>query len=143
MSHVLMVEVDRMNVDAGIIFFCTHFDGEESIPPCSLPYLFFSLYQNHLSDTEQMDIISDALHHTGQTSLIHLQGIKDINEIVQLRLKKICPAMQLTSQHADFYTTSNAPILPKQRLRGFYVSEVMRTVRGRDLLGNRWITGSL
>jgi len=88
MSHVLMVEVDRMNVDAGIIFFCTHFDGEESIPPCSLPYLFFSLYQNHLSDTEQMDIISDALHHTGQTSLIHLQGIKDINEIVQLRLKK-------------------------------------------------------
>ncbi len=62
--------------------------GEESIPPCSLPYLFFSLYQNHLSDTEQMDIISDALHHTGQTSLIHLQGIKDINEIVQLRLKK-------------------------------------------------------
>ena len=83
-APVLMVEVARDNVSAGIDFFCSSFDGENPLSPCGIPYLFITLYHNQLSDQEHQQIIEDTIHHIGQVSLVHLHGITDIDALVTL-----------------------------------------------------------
>jgi hypothetical protein len=65
MAPVLMVEVERDNVSSGMDYFCNMFDSENPLSPCGIPYLFFSLYQNSLSDSERINIIQDTKHHVG------------------------------------------------------------------------------
>jgi len=83
-APVLMVEVARDNVSAGIDFFCSSFDGENPLSLCGIPYLFITLYHNQLSDQEHQQIIEDTIHHIGQVSLVHLHGITDIDALVTL-----------------------------------------------------------
>jgi len=83
MTPILMVEVARGDVSAGIDFFCSSFDGENPLSPCGIPYLFITLYQNQLSDQECQQIIEDTIHHIGQVSLVHLHD--DIDALVTLR----------------------------------------------------------
>jgi hypothetical protein len=94
-APVLMVEVERENLAAGMDFFCNMFDGENPLSPCSIPYLFLTLYQNTLSDSKCSRIIEDINHHIGHVQLIRLYGLKDIDgyitlkKKIQVRLRKI------------------------------------------------------
>jgi hypothetical protein len=85
MASVLMVEVERDNVSAGLEFFCNIFDGENPLSPCGIPYLFFTLYQNTLSDSERIRIIQDINHHVGQYQLTRLYGLTNIDTLVTLK----------------------------------------------------------
>ena len=75
MAPVLMVEVAWPQLQIGLSFFQNQFDGDKLTSPCAIPYLFFTLFQNQLSDEERECIIKDSNHHTGNVSIIHLQGI--------------------------------------------------------------------
>jgi hypothetical protein len=85
MAPVLMVEVERDKVSLGLAFFSTIFAGDTPLSPCGIPYIFFTLYQNILSDTERISIIRDINHHVGHYQLIRLYGLKNIDTIVTLR----------------------------------------------------------
>jgi hypothetical protein len=85
MAQVLMVEVERDNIAAGMDFFCNMFDGENPLSPCGIPYLFLTLYQNSLSDNERAKIIEDINHHVGDVQLIRLYGLKNIDGYVTLK----------------------------------------------------------
>jgi len=85
MAPVLMVTVERENVNLGIDFFCNNFDGENPLPPCGIPYLFLTLYKNQLSDDEHFNIIQDTNLHIGKTQLIHLYGLKDFDTPIALK----------------------------------------------------------
>jgi len=85
MAQVLMVEVERDNIAAGMDFFCNMFDGENPLSPCGIPYLFLTLYQNSLSDGERAKIIEDINHHVGDVQLIRLYGLKNIDGYVTLK----------------------------------------------------------
>jgi hypothetical protein len=52
-APVLMVEVEHENLAAGMDFFCNMVNGENPLSPCGIPYLFLTLYQNTLSDSER------------------------------------------------------------------------------------------
>jgi hypothetical protein len=56
MAPVLMVEVKCEKVSLGLDFFCNMFDGDNPLSPCGIPYIFFMLYQNTLSDTEHITL---------------------------------------------------------------------------------------
>lgn len=83
MTPVLMVDVARSHIQCGLSFFQEFFDGELPYSPCSIPYLFFTLYQNQLSDDERECNVNDSISHTGQVSLIHLHDILDIDAMVR------------------------------------------------------------
>jgi len=89
MAPVLMVEVARPQLQIGLSVFQNQFDGDNLTSPCAIPYLFFTLFQNQLSDEEHEQIIKDSNHHTGNVSIIHLHGILDIDVIVHLR-QNVC-----------------------------------------------------
>jgi hypothetical protein len=85
MTPVLMVDVDRPNIKRGLAVFQALFDGEQPSSPCLIPYLFFTLYQNQLTDEEREQIISDSNQYTGQTSITHIQGFINIDIIVHMK----------------------------------------------------------
>jgi hypothetical protein len=84
-APVLLVEVDRENISAGLDFFCNMFDGENLLSPCGIPYLFLTLYQNTLTDNEREKIIDDINHHVGYTQLVRLYGLEDIDNHITLQ----------------------------------------------------------
>ncbi len=84
MAPDLMVAVKRDQIKNGLDFFCSVFDGESPLSPCSIPYLFLTLYQNQLTDSEHHQIIEDANLHIGQVSLVHLHGFKGMDCLVTL-----------------------------------------------------------
>jgi hypothetical protein len=84
-APVLLVEVERGNISAGLAFFCNMFDGENLLSPCGIPYLFLTLYQNTLTDKEREKIIDDINHHVGYTQLIRLYGLEDIDNHITLQ----------------------------------------------------------
>jgi hypothetical protein len=77
MAPVMMVEVERDEVSTGLEFF--------PLSSCGLSYLFFTLYQNQLTDLERFDIIRDANHHIGEVDLLHLHGFQEIDSLVALK----------------------------------------------------------
>jgi hypothetical protein len=85
MAPVLMVEVERDNISLGLDFFCKMFDGDSPFSPCGIPYIFFTLYQNTLSDVERIRIIQDINHHVGHYQLIRLYGLTNIDTFVTLK----------------------------------------------------------
>jgi hypothetical protein len=54
-------------------------------PPYGIPYLFITLYQNQLNDSDCQDIIHDIHHHTYEVSLIHLHGFHNIDSLATLK----------------------------------------------------------
>lgn len=80
-----MVEVERDNISLGLDFFCKMFDGDSPFSPCGIPYIFFTLYQNTLSDVVRIHIIQDINHHVGHYQLIRLYGLTNIDTFVTLK----------------------------------------------------------
>jgi hypothetical protein len=89
MAPVLMVEVERDNVSSGMDYFCNMFDSENPLSPCGIPYLFFSLYQNSLSDSERINIIQDTNHHVGHYQLLRLYGLTNVDTALRKLLLNI------------------------------------------------------
>lgn len=85
MTPVLMVEVDRPNIEQGLALFRETFNGEHKLSPNDIPYVFFSLYKNRFTNEERAKIVYDNELHLRQTEVIHMHGIKDIDSIVTLK----------------------------------------------------------
>jgi len=106
---VLMVETERDKIAEGLEFFCHAFDGENPLSPCGIAYPFFTLYQNQLSDEDRLSIIQDSLHHTGEVSLIHLDGLQDVNNLVilwqhiQVQLRKLLLGLRVNQSNHQLF----------------------------------------
>ncbi len=84
-APVLMVEVEWEHVLTGLDFLCKSFDGENPLSPCGIPYPFFTLYQNQLSDMEGFKIIQDINLDIGDVDIVHLYGFTDIKTMITLK----------------------------------------------------------
>jgi hypothetical protein len=84
LTYVLMIDVDRPSIDAGMKFFQTFFNGDQQNSPNKLSYLFFPLFRKNYSDDERKTIIQDNDHHTEGVSVVALAGLQDLNGVVEL-----------------------------------------------------------
>jgi len=109
-APILMVEVDRDNIQTGLDFFCSNFDGDNPLSPSNIPYLFVTLYQNQLTDSERFHIIQDIKHHIGKTKLVHICGLQDIDVLVSLkqniaiRLRKLLLSIKAQNTNTRLFT---------------------------------------
>jgi hypothetical protein len=85
LAPMLMIDVDQTNITPGINLFGGYYNGDQESSPCSIPYLFFSLHQNQLTGSEHLNVINNSLLHSRQVSIIHLQGLKDVDATIQLK----------------------------------------------------------
>jgi len=83
-AHVLMVDVDRPNIELGIRFFQQWYNGSLTNTPNELPYMFWPLYKKTYSEEERMKIINDNAHHIGADNVIGITGLQPIDSLVQL-----------------------------------------------------------
>jgi hypothetical protein len=95
-APVLMVEVERDQVLMGLDYFCRSFDGENPLSPCGIPYPFFTLYQNQLSDDDRFRIIQDIQLHINDVDIFHLYGFElmvTLRQNVTIKLRKLLMAL--------------------------------------------------
>lgn len=95
MTYVLMVDVERPNVDKGISFFESLFDGLQKNSPNAIAYPFFTLYKNTYSEVERAGIISDTDSHTDNISVVTLHGLQEIDAQITLRNNITVPLRHL------------------------------------------------
>jgi len=84
MVPVLMIDVERDNISSGLDIFREQFDRSTPLSPCGIPYLFFTVLQNQLTNTERKAIIDDINHHISSTQFVHVYGLSDIYTLVTL-----------------------------------------------------------
>jgi hypothetical protein len=84
LTYVLMIDVDRPNIDIGLKFLQKFFDGDLYHSPNKIAYLFFPLYRKNYSDDERLTIIKDNDHFTEGVSIVALSGLNDLNTVVHL-----------------------------------------------------------
>jgi hypothetical protein len=94
MTYVLMVDVDRPNVEKGISFFESLFDGIQKNSPNAIAYPFFTLYKNTYSEEERVGIISDTDLQTDNISVVTLHGLQEVD--AQIRL---CNGVKVPIRH--------------------------------------------
>ena len=85
MTYVLMIDVDRPNIEQGMKFFQDFFDGDLKNSPNGLQYMFLPLYKKTYSEDERLQIIKDNDHHTEGVSVVALSGLNHLDNIVQLQ----------------------------------------------------------
>jgi hypothetical protein len=83
-TYVLLIDVDRPNIEKATAFFQQQFDGDKQNSPNKIAYIFFPLYQKTYTEEERNAIISDNDHHTDNDSVAGIHGLKNLNTIVQL-----------------------------------------------------------
>jgi hypothetical protein len=83
-TYVLMIDVDRPNIDQAISYFQQNYDGEKFNSPNKIPYLFFPLYRKTYNDTERTSIIRDNEHYTEKDSVVGILGLNPLNTVVQM-----------------------------------------------------------
>ena len=74
-AHVLMIDVDRPNIELGIRFFQQWYNGNLVNSPNNLPYMFWPLFKKSYTDEERIKIIGDNSHYIGVDSVIGLTGL--------------------------------------------------------------------
>jgi hypothetical protein len=94
MTYVMMIDIDRPNIDTGMKIFQELFNGDQQSSPNKIPYLFFPLYKKTYTDNERQSIIADNDHHTNQVTVIALKGLHDLDNVVQLQ-----QGMYITIRH--------------------------------------------
>jgi hypothetical protein len=57
MTSVLMIDVDHPNINRGLAFFHKIFNGDFKTSTYSIPYIFFTLYGNKLTDDDRQRIM--------------------------------------------------------------------------------------
>jgi hypothetical protein len=83
-TYVLMIDVDRPNVEQSIEFFQKFYDGEHKFSPNQLSYIFFPLYKKTYTDAERHTIVYDNDHHTDNGSVVTLNGLQELNTLIRL-----------------------------------------------------------
>jgi len=83
-AHVLMIDVDRPNIELGIRFFQQWYNGNLVNSPNNLPYMFWPLFKKSYTDEERIRIIIDNSHYIGVDSVIGLTGLQPIDNLVKL-----------------------------------------------------------
>ena len=83
-AHVLMIDVDRPNIEIGIRYFQQWYNGTLTNSPNNLPYMFWPLFKKSYADEERLKIITDNSHHVGSDSVIGLTGLQPLDTLVQL-----------------------------------------------------------
>ena len=83
-AHVLMIDVDRPNIELGIRFFQQWYNGTLTNSPNNLPYMFWPLFKKSYADEERLKIITDNAYHIGMDSVIGLTGLQPIDNLVKL-----------------------------------------------------------
>ena len=67
---------------------CNSFDNiltAQTYSPLVEFHTYSTLLQNQLTDLEQKAIINDINHHIGETHIVHMYGLKDLDTQVTLR----------------------------------------------------------
>ncbi len=83
-THVVMIDVDRPNIDLGLKVFQALFDGDLPSSPNRIAYLFFPLFKKSYTEEERKSIIDDNDHHTENINVVALSGLQDLNDHIQL-----------------------------------------------------------
>jgi hypothetical protein len=83
-AHVLMIDVDRPNIELGIRFFQQWYNGTLTSSPNDLPYMFWPLFKKTYSDEERHKIIIDNAHHIGTDNVVGITGLHPLDSLVQL-----------------------------------------------------------
>jgi hypothetical protein len=74
-------------------------DDEQRISSNGIPYPFFSLYKNRLSDKERLQIITDSRQHTDNISIIHINGLGNIDNLIPLKKTSASQTTEITLIH--------------------------------------------
>jgi len=83
-AHILMIEVDRPNIEFGLQFFQRWFNGMASNSPNNIAYMFWPLYKKTYSDTDRLKIIVDHHHYIGTDSVVAMKGLHPLETVVCL-----------------------------------------------------------
>jgi hypothetical protein len=83
-TYVLMIDVDRPNIEVASTFFQQNFDGDKLNSPNKIPYLFFPLYRKTYLEDERNSIIRDNDYHTENDSVVGILGLNSLNTVVQM-----------------------------------------------------------
>ncbi len=83
-TYVLMIDVDRPNIELGLRVFHALFDGDLPSSPNRIAYLFFPLFKKSYTEEERKSIIDDNDHHTENINVVALSGLQDLNNLIQL-----------------------------------------------------------
>jgi hypothetical protein len=83
-AHILMIDVDRPNIEIGLQFFQHWFNGTASNSPNNIAYMFWPLYKKTYSDTDRLKIIVDHHHYIGTDSVVAMKGLHPLETVVCL-----------------------------------------------------------
>jgi hypothetical protein len=83
-AHVLMIDIDRPNIETAILFFQQWYNGTLTNSPNKLPYMFWPLFKKSYTDEERLKIITDHSHHVGSDNVIGLTGLQPLDTLVKL-----------------------------------------------------------
>jgi hypothetical protein len=83
-ADVLMVDVDRPNIDIGMLFFQQWFKGTLPNSPNNIPYMFWPFNKKAYAEEERIKIIIDNNHHLGTDSVLAIRGLHPLESLVQL-----------------------------------------------------------
>jgi hypothetical protein len=79
-----MIVVDRPSMDISHKYFSEWFDGDKPTSPNGLPYLFLPLHKKTYKDEERRQIVLDNEHHAGNSSVVALRGVQDLDKVLTL-----------------------------------------------------------
>jgi hypothetical protein len=83
-TYVLMIDVDRPNIESATSYFQNHYDGDKPNSPNKIAYLFFPLFRKTYNEDERKAIIRDNDHYTENDSVVGIHGLQNLNTIVQM-----------------------------------------------------------
>jgi hypothetical protein len=83
-TYVLMIDVDRPNIEKGIQVFQELFDGDLPSSPNKIAYLFFPLFKKTYTEEERKSIIEDNDVHTENINVLALAGLQDLESLITL-----------------------------------------------------------
>lgn len=84
LTYVLMIDLDRPNIDKALQFFHQVYDGKKQSSPNRIPYLFLPLYKKSYADEERARIIQDTDHHMGGVNVVAITGLQDVESQIPL-----------------------------------------------------------
>ncbi len=83
-TYVVMIDVDRLNIELGLKRFQELFDGNFPSSPNKIAFLFFPLYKKSYSEEERKSIIEDNDPHTENINVVAIAGLQDLDNLIQL-----------------------------------------------------------
>jgi hypothetical protein len=86
-AYVLMIDVDRPNINVGLKFFQEWYDGDCTNSPNGIPCLFMPLYKKSYTDDERYNVIIDHDHYAENHCVVAMKGLNNMESVVKLNNK--------------------------------------------------------